>query len=293
MEQAQATRRQILHSASLGAAGAAGLGRLAGPAAHAAEAPGEPNKKPPLLRIGFPTYMLKHFNLDQAVAMTKRVAVKYVCLRSFHLPLDSTPAQAAAAIEKVKQAGLVPYAAGVIYMRTDKQVARAFEYAKAGGFKLITACPQPALLALVEKKAKAFGVKVAIHNHGPEDKAYPTPLAVYEQIRKLDRRIGICHDTGHTLRAGTDPSAATAKCANRLMDIHLKDVDAAVGKGHSTELGRGVMDIPEFLRTLRKIGYTGIVGIEYEKHMKDPLPGLAESVGYTRGVLAVLEGNGR
>ena len=107
-------------------------------------------------------------------------------------------------------------------------------------------------------------------------------------MKKLDKRIGICHDTGHTMRAGVDPVEATRKTADRIYDVHLKDVDAATRRGHSTELGRGIVDLPGILRVLQKVGYAGIVGIEYEKHMDDLLPGLAESVGYTRGVLDTL-----
>jgi hypothetical protein len=38
-----------------------------------------------------------------------------------------------------------------------------------------------------------------------------------------------------------------------------------------------------------KIKYQGLVGFEYEKDSKDPAPGLAESVGYTKGLLAGLK----
>jgi len=245
------------------------------------------SKKP--LKIGLPTYMFKHFDLDEVLPMTRRVAVGYVCLRSFHLPLRSTPTQIAAAIAKVKKAGIKPYAGGVITMRTEDEVNRAFEYAKAAGFELITAKPWPKVLGLVNKRVREYDIKVAIHNHGPEDRLYATPVRAYERIKGLDRRIGLCHDTGHTQRTGMDPSDATLKCADRLLDVHLKDVDSARAKGHSVELGRGVVDIPRFLETLLKINYAGVVGIEYEKNMKDPLPGLAESVGYTSGVLAVLQ----
>ena len=49
-----------------------------------------------------------------------------------------------------------------------------------------------------------------------------------------------------------------------------------------------MIDIPRFLRALDKVHYAGIVSFEYEKDETDPLPGLAESVGYVRGVLAVI-----
>ena len=274
------SRRRILQAGGLAAAALTPAG------VRAAAAPTtRPARKIPF-PLGLPTYMFKHYDLAQTLAMAQRVNVKAICLRSNLLPMDATDEQITSAVATVKQAGCDPYAGGVIYMRTETQVTRAFEYAKTAGFGLITINILPELLGLLEKKVRATGIRAAIHNHGPEDKHYPTPQAILEKIRTLDRRIGICHDTGHTQRAGVDPVAATVATAERTMDVHLKDVDTATSKGHSTELGRGVVDIPSILRALVKFGYPGVVGIEVEKHMEDLLPGLAESVGYVRGALA-------
>jgi sugar phosphate isomerase/epimerase len=287
MRHRERTRRQFLQAGGIGAAALAGAAALR-PASAAEPEKKEANKRP--LTLGFPTYMFRFYTLDQTLAMTQRLAVQHLCLRSFHLPLELKPEEIAAAIAKVKQAGLIPYAGGTISMGNERAVQQAFDYAKAAGFRLILASAPPNLLALVEKKAQEHDLRVALHNHGPEDKLYPTPLAIYEQIRTLDPRIGICHDTGHTLRAGMDPTEQTLRVADRLMDIHLKDVDAPVATGQWTELGRGVMDVPRFLRALRRIGYSGVVGIEHEKNMQDLLPGLAECVGYVRGVMAGIAG---
>ncbi|HUS92396.1 MAG TPA: TIM barrel protein [Phycisphaerae bacterium] len=276
---APTTRRQFLASAAVGALVAAG-------GARADESASAPAATKPRLELGFPTYMFKNYTLDQTIEMMRRVAVGHICIRSNLLPLSSTDEQIAAAIRKVTDAGLSVYGGGVIYMRTEPDVGRAFEYARAAGFKLISISLRPELLGLLEKKVREHDIRAAIHNHGPEDKLWPTPAAIHEKVRTLDRRIGICHDTGHTLRAGADPVAQTLQTADRLMDIHLKDVDQAAAKGHSLELGRGIMDVPKFLRALAKIGFAGVLGIEYEKHMDDLLPGLAESVGYVRGVMA-------
>ena len=117
---------------------------------------------------------------------------------------------------------------------------------------------------------------------------YPTPEAIYGKIKQLDPRVGICHDIGHTLRFGVDPIRSTEQYADRMLDVHLKDVSKAARDGKEIEVGRGVIDIPRFLKTLIKIDYSGIVSFEYEGHPDDPLPGLAESVGYVRGVLAAI-----
>jgi len=273
------------------AAGAA----LAGASGAAASEPGSakggvrrPAAKPPF-ELGLASYTLRKFPLDQTLAMTRRVGLKCICLKSFHLPLEAKPEEISAAAGKVKAAGLVLYGCGVVSMGKAADVDQAFDYAKAAGMKTIVASPKPELLPLVEKKVREYGIQVAIHNHGPGDKTYPTPKSIYEKVCKLDKRIGICMDIGHTLRIGADPIDSAEEYADRLLDVHIKDVSAADPKGQTVEVGRGVIDIPGFLRALLRIKYRGIVSFEHEKDENDPLAGLAESVGYVRGVLAATE----
>jgi len=240
------------------------------------------------LKLGLASYTLRKFGLDETLAMTARLGLKYICFKSFHLPLESTPAQIQDVVAKVKQAGLFLYGGGVISMKKEAEVHQAFDYAKAAGMKIIIGAPEPELLLLINKKVQEYDIKVAIHNHGPTDKLYPTPASAYERIKDLDRRIGLCNDIGHTIRAGEDPSVSAEKFADRLLDVHIKDVSEATAKGENIEIGRGVIDIPMFIRTLLKIGYQGVVSFEYEKDADDPFLGLAESVGYVRGVLAAV-----
>ena len=238
--------------------------------------------------LGVASYTFRKFDLDETLAMTKRVGLRYICFKSFHLALDSTPAQIKEVVAKVKDAGLELYGGGVIYMNNEAEVNQAFDYAKAAGMKVIVGVPKPELLKLVDKKVKEYDIKMAIHNHGPGDKIYPTPGSAYEKIKNLDRRIGLCNDIGHTQRVGVDPSVSAEKYADRLLDVHLKDVSAAKAQGREVEVGRGVIDIPRFLQTLIKINYSGVVAFEYEKDPDNLLPGLAESVGYVKGVLAAI-----
>ena len=238
--------------------------------------------------LGLASYSLRKFNLDQTLAMTNRVGLKYIALKSFHLPLESTQAEIQAAAAKVKEAGLELYGGGVIYMKNQDEVNRAFDYAKAAGMKLIIGAPDPGLLPLVNKKVQEYDVKLAIHNHGPGDKIYPTPASAYEKIKDLDKRIGLCDDIGHTQRSGVNPSESASEFADRLLDVHIKDVSQATAKGGGVEVGRGVIDIPRYLKTLIKVGYRGVLAFEYEKDADDPLPGLAESIGYVKGVMAAI-----
>ncbi len=281
------TRRQFIRMAAAATVSLSATGAATRLLAQNEPAQSKLAEKIPF-KLGLASYSLRKFNLDQTVAMTKRVGLKYIAFKSFHLPLESTQAEIQAVVAKVKEAGLELYGGGVIYMNTQDEVNRAFDYAKAAGMKIIIGAPQHELLPLVNKKVQEYNIKLAIHNHGPGDKSYPTPASAYEKIKDLDKRIGLCDDIGHTQRSGINPSESAERFADRLLDVHIKDVSQATAKGGGVEVGRGVIDIPGYLRTLIKIGYKGVLAFEYEKDADDPLPGLAESVGYVKGVMAAI-----
>lgn len=237
------------------------------------------------LKLGVASYSLRKFTQEKAIAMAKRVGLEYMCFKSMHLPLSSTVKELQSSAKNVKDAGLELYGCGVVYMTTREEVDQTFEYAKNSGMSVIVGVPGHDLLEYTNDKIKQYDIKVAIHNHGPGDDLYPSPDSIYQKIKGLDPRFGICMDIGHTRRIGQDPIAEGVKCFDRLFDIHLKDVDKAEADGESIEIGRGVIDIPGFLAMLVEKEYQGVVSLEYEKDADDPLPGLAESVGYVKGCL--------
>ena len=240
------------------------------------------------LKLGMASYTFREFGLDKTLEMTKRLGLTRICFKDFHLPLESTEEEIKAVAKKVKDSGIELYGCGVVYMKNEEEVTRAFDYARAAGMRVIIGVPNHELLELVNKKVQEYNIQVAIHNHGPGDELYPTPESAFEKIKGLDSRIGLCLDIGHTQRSGINPSNSALKYADRLLDVHFKDVSASTKEGGTVEVGRGVIDIPQFLRTLIKINYSGIASLEYEKDGRDPLPGAAESVGYVKGVLSVL-----
>jgi sugar phosphate isomerase/epimerase len=240
------------------------------------------------LKFGMASYTLHKFNLDEVIAITQRLGLKHLALKDMHLPIDCPAEMLKTMAEKVRTAGIDLYGGGVIYMKTEEEVNKAFDYASNAGFKTIIGVPSHTLLNLVDQKVKATNITLAIHNHGPGDEVYPSPESVYEKIKGLDKRIGLCIDIGHTQRIGQDPAKMAAKYADRLYDIHIKDVTGSTGKDTPLEIGRGVIDIPAFLKTLTKIKYQGIVSLEYEKDANDPVPGASESIGYLKGVMRML-----
>ena len=251
------------------------------------EQPSHPKSSIPF-HLGLASYSLRNFDLDRALAMTQRVGLDYICLKSMHLPLDSKPAEIAAVADKVKRAGLVLYAGGVISMRNERDIERALEYAKAAGMQTITAAPVPELLPTLDEHVKKYEINVAIHNHGAADRYFPTPQNVYDAIKSLDHRIGLCIDIGHSVEVGVDLLGSIRNCGDRLFDLHIKDVTAATPQGKGTPLGRGIIDVPGLVRALIDVKFKGVAAFEYEEQPNDPLPGIAESVGFMRGVMATI-----
>ncbi len=279
------SRRNFLRHTARGVTAAA-LASAASPA-HPVEAEFS-GSDPVDLELGMASYTFREFGLEQTLAMTKRLGLKRIAFKDFHLPLDSPAERIRATAARVKREGLELYGCGVVYMKNRDEVDRAFAYAEAAGMSVIIGVPEHALVPYVEQKIKDHGIKVAIHNHGPGDEVYPTPQSAYDRIKSLDARFGLCVDVGHTQRAGVDPARSILALRDRVLDVHVKDVTAATGEGRTVEMGRGVIDLPAVCRALRTIRFEGTVAFEFEKDGEDPLPGVAESVGYLRGVLAVL-----
>jgi len=236
-------------------------------------------------KLGIAGYSFVHFKLDQALEMMRKVDVHYLCIKDFHLPFNSTAEEIKAFHEKLAQYNVTGYAVGPIYMKTREDIDKGFEYAKRVGVKLIVGIPNHEDLEYLSRKCAEYDFRYAIHNHGPEDKLYPDATSIYSRVKNLDKRLGLCFDMGHNLRYGKDPMADIERYHDRIFDLHLKNITAAAAEGKTCELSRGIIDIPKFIKTLRKVKYSGMCSLEYEKDMKDPLAGIAESVGYYKGVV--------
>lgn len=278
----QANRRNFLKISGMGMAAVALPG-----ISQSAPAPAKKEKSLPI-RLGLASYTLRKMNLDDALAVCQRLGIKHISLKDFHLKLNASDAEIAEAVKKCRDAGVKLGSGGVIYMKSEAEVDAAFEYARKAGMNMIIGVPQHALLPYVEKKVKDTNIRLAIHNHGPGDLVYPSVESAYVRIKDMDARMGICLDIGHTQRIERDPSADLKDYFDRIFEIHVKDVTSSNKEGGPIEVGRGVIDIPGFLKTVVQKKFSGIISFEYEKEEKDPVSGLAESVGYVRGVLAVI-----
>ncbi|MDR2765191.1 MAG: TIM barrel protein [Tannerella sp.] len=281
------SRRNFVKKAGAGllVAGASSVWGGSLRAAHAGSCPETANApSKDLFKIGMAGFTFRSFDIDQTIQMLDRIDVRYLCIKDFHLPLTSTDEEIKNFHAKLATKRITGYGVGPIYMNTEKEVDNAFEYARRVGVRIMVGIPPEKLFKYVNEKVKQYDIRYAIHNHGPEDK-YPDATSIWERVKDLDPRMGLCLDVGHNMRAGKNPAADLKRYYSRIFDIHIKNVTEATGKGETCEMGRGVIDIPAFVKMLRSVDYTGVCSLEFEKDGKDPLAGVAESIGYFKGVI--------
>lgn len=235
-------------------------------------------------RIGVAGYTYRNFDIDQTLKYLQSMGVKYLSVKDFWLPLNSTAEQMKAFKAKCAAHGVDGYILGPIYMRNEADVDRAFAYAERYGSDVFIGVPTYELIDYVIKKVADTGIKVAIHTHGPDGAPFPNIQKVVEMVKDPKLGVGCCMDLGHSVRMGEDIVKDIKKYKDWIYDIHIKDESEASKKGQTWEMGRGVMDFKPIVEVLRKIGYKGVVSLEFEKNGKDPHPGVAESIGYLRGV---------
>jgi sugar phosphate isomerase/epimerase len=241
------------------------------------------------IRLGLASYTFRNFSRAQLIGFMKQLNVSALNAKDVkdHLPMD--PQQEAAALADYAAAGIQLHAAGAIYFSKDEDedVRAKFAYCKRAGIGVIVAGdPTFETLPRIEKFVKEYDIRVAIHNHGPEDKVWPSPLNVLKAVKNMDPRMGCCIDVGHTLRAGTDVVQAIREAGPRLMNIHMKDLTSAENKESQVAVGEGIMPVRKMFEALMEMKYKGFVDLEYEIHPEDPMPGVIASVAYMRGVVA-------
>jgi sugar phosphate isomerase/epimerase len=248
------------------------------------------------LKLGVVGYSLRKFSTDEAIAVLKELQVTSTSVFRVHVPIGlSTPDVCRDMAKKFRDAGISIASTGVVYLKNSEgEMRQAFECGRAAGLTTMTASyaapPDRPTLLLTERFVREYDMRLAFHNHGPEDKIFPSPYDVWNAVQPYDERLGLCIDVGHSARAGVDPAEAILKCRARLYDVHLKDtsVGAGVTKDVPVGLGYGRLDLRAIMQALLQIHYPYQVGLEDELASSDPVPGIAQSYGYMRGMLAAL-----
>jgi sugar phosphate isomerase/epimerase len=264
----------------------------AGLAAASRTGLGATNEDPREFKLGIATYSLRKFSRAQAITMLKQMNVKYINIKDFHLPMNASPEEIRAGRKEFEDAGFIIEGGGNISFSKDDEhdIRKNFEYAKIAGMPIIVCAPTHATLPKMEKYVKEYNIKIAVHNHGPEDKNFPTPQSVLDVVKNMDPRMGLCIDCGHTSRTGVDVVESIRLAGPRLHSMHVKDLADAKVKESQCDVGDGVLPMVGIFKQLHRMNYTGGVMLEYEINESDPMMGMQKSLAYMRGVMAGLRG---
>ena len=281
----------------LGTAGAAGIAAALPQAASAKIEPA-----PWGIKLGIATYTFRNFDRARTIEFIKAVKTPWVSVKQegvkgkFHWDMKAPAAEQEQVHKEFEAAGLKVMSAGNTDLKalTADGLRPAFEWAKAAGVPMLVSAPVRENIGVIEGLVKQYDIKVAIHNHGPEDKNFPTPESVLEAVKGRDPRLGLCMDVGHSARAGADVVKSIAEAGSRLLDMHVKDLaffkqEAGMKPGEmQVDVGDGIMPFPQIFKQLKKMNYQGCVNLEYEINGNDPINGVQRSFSYMRGVLAGL-----
>jgi sugar phosphate isomerase/epimerase len=240
------------------------------------------------IRLGLASYTFREFSRAQMIGFMKQLNVFHLNAKDVkdHLPMDRQ--EEAAALGDYAAADITLHAAGAIYFAQDESadIKAKFEYCKRAGINVIVAGdPTPESLPRIENLVKAYDIRVAIHNHGPEDRLWHSPLDVLNAVKSMDPRIGCCMDVGHAARAGTDIARAIHEMGPRLFNVHMKDLANFVSRDSQVAVGDGIIPVREMFQAMVATEYKGFVDLEYEIHPDDPMLGVTSSFAYMRGML--------
>lgn len=248
---------------------------------------GKKAKDPDKFHLAAAGYTFVKFDLETTLKTLRKADVHYLCIKDFHLPMNSSDDQIAAFHAKCAEYGVTGYGVGPIYMSNKEEADRAFAYARRVGVNVLVGVPSYEILPYVDKKLEEYPeIKYAIHLHGPDIDIFQTASVIWDKVKDLNPRLGMCLDIGHDLRGGADPVEDLKKYHTRVFDMHFKDESEASKAGWCVEIGRGKIDFPALIKMMRKVGYSGMCSLEYEKDMDDPFMGIAESFGYLKAVIA-------
>lgn len=284
------TRRRFLHRVGAGAGAGIALAGTGAAWKPAAAGPISATRSRPAFSLGVASYSLREFGRAEAISMIRDLGATAVSVKSFHLPYELGPTELERAANEFRGAGLQLVSSGnnPITEDNDEHIEPFFEYAKTAGIPMLVIAPTHENLPRIESFVKRYDIKVAIHNHGPEDNYFPAPSDAIALIKDMDPRVGVCVDIGHTARTGNDVVREILDADSRVLDVHVKDLTDLSDRDSQCAVGEGRMPLVEIFEALGEIGFDGSANLEYEIYPNDPLPGMHRSLAYMRGVREAL-----
>ena len=262
-------------------------------------------------KLAVHSWTFQKFSLANAIDKTASVGVKNMSISGSYnqeadgkltkLPTPTlTDAEFAAIQAHMKAKGISPkfLNMGVVKPGLNEAESRKiFEAAKRFGIDVLVAEPEThgkmeelgPVMDVVEKLAKEYNIKVAIHNHPPGPNGfYWNPDTVLAAIKGRSPLLGVCADVGHYVRSGLDPVECLKKLEGRIIALHFKDLNEKSSTAHDVPWGTGVSNVKGMLSELKRQKFKGTFCIEYEYNWENSCPEIAECVKYFIAAVAEL-----
>ena len=186
---------------------------------------------------------------------------------------------------------------GVVKPTIDEAESRKiFEGAKRLGIEVLVAEPEThgkmeelaPVMDVVEKLAKEYNIKVAIHNHPGPKSFYWNPDTVLAAVKGRSPLLGSCADVGHWVRSGLDPVDCLRKLEGRVITLHFKDLNEMSPKAHDVPWGTGISNVKGMQTELKRQHFQGAICVEYEYNWDNSAPEIAESAKFFNVICAEL-----
>ena len=277
--------------------------------------PASAQNKSPAEQLGWTlavhSYTFQKFSIFEAIDKTAAVGVKHMSISgSVNLPdadgkftksstVRMTTNQVADITARMKAKGLSPVFVnmGVVMPGLNEVESRKiFEGAKRLGITVLVAEPEThdkleelgPVMDVVEKLAKEYNIKVAIHNHPGPKNFYWNPDTVAAAVKGRSPLLGACADVGHWVRSGLDPVACLKKLEGRVITLHFKDLNESGLKAHDVPWGTGISNAKGMLAELQRQKFKGAICVEYEYNWENSSPEIAKSAEWFNATCAEL-----
>lgn len=262
-------------------------------------------------KLAVHSYTFQKFSIFEAIDKTAAIGVKYMSISGSVNLVDADgkiaksstvvmPEKDVAAIKAhLKEKGINPVFVnmGVVHPGLDEAASRKiFDGAKRLGIDVLVAEPEThnkmeelgPVMDVVEKLAKEYNIKVAIHNHPGPKNFYWNPDTVLAAVKGRSPLLGACADVGHWVRSGLDPVECLRKLEGRVITLHFKDLNEPGPKAHDVPWGTGISNAKGMLAELKRQHFKGAICVEYEFNWENSAAEIAESVKWFNATCAEL-----
>jgi sugar phosphate isomerase/epimerase len=238
-------------------------------------------------KLGSQAYTFKNFTFTETLDKIASIDLKYVeaypgqkignsIEGDMHYTMDKATQKKVKELLNSKGIEVVAY--GVVTGKNEEDWKKIFSFANDMGISVINSEPKIEDLDMVNRLAGEYNLKVALHNH-PKPSVYWHPDTVLEAMK--DRvNIKACADIGHWVRSGMETVESLKKLEGHIISMHFKDLNEKSREAHDVPWGKGISNIEEVVKELKRQKFEGVISVEYEYNWDNSLPEVEQSVNY-------------